>query len=150
MSVPESDQMSPETAQPPAQDAADTARPSDLVRDELPDASTTPNDPKLKPPTEEQVLEVLREVIDPELMVNIVDLGLVYGVDIVENANVLLDMTLTSPTCPLTDQMEWGAQAALDGIANEVTINWVWLPPWSLDRITDEGREQLRYIGFNV
>ncbi|ARO13208.1 metal-sulfur cluster assembly factor [Propionibacterium freudenreichii] len=116
----------------------------------MPEVSTTPTDPNLKPPTEEQVLEALREVVDPELMVNIVDLGLVYGVDIDEHANVLLDMTLTSPTCPLTDQLEWGAQAALDGIANEVTINWVWLPPWSLDRITDDGREQLRYIGFNV
>ena len=136
MSVPDSDQMSPTPAQT-EQSTAAAARPSDLVRDELPEVSTTPTDPNLKPPTEEQVL-------------NIVDLGLVYGVDIDEHANVLLDMTLTSPTCPLTDQLEWGAQAALDGIANEVTINWVWLPPWSLDRITDDGREQLRYIGFNV
>ena len=156
MSVPDSDQMLPTPAQTetgqaqPEQSTAAAARPSDLVRDELPEVSTTPTDPNLKPPTEEQVLEALREVVAPELMVNIVALGLVYGVDIDEHANVLLDMTLTSPTCPLTDQLEWGAQAALDGIANEVTINWVWLPPWSLDRITDDGREQLRYIGFNV
>ncbi|WP_245725661.1 metal-sulfur cluster assembly factor [Propionibacterium cyclohexanicum] len=101
-------------------------------------------------PTEEQVLEAMKEVIDPELMVNVVDLGLIYGVTIDDEANVVLDMTLTSPACPLTDQLEWSSEAALDGIANTVTINWVWMPPWSLECITDEGREQLRYIGFNV
>ncbi|MFT8395193.1 metal-sulfur cluster assembly factor [Propionibacterium sp.] len=101
-------------------------------------------------PTEEQVLEALKDVVDPELMVNVVDLGLVYDVIIDEEANVVIDMTLTSPACPLTDQLEWGTQAALDQLANTVTINWVWMPPWSLERITDDGREQLRYIGFNV
>lgn len=121
-------------------------RPSDLVRDRLPDAPTGVTEP----PTQDQVLEALKEVIDPELMVNVVDLGLVYGVEIDEEANVVVDMTLTSPACPLTDQLEWGAQSALDGLVNSVTINWVWLPPWTLDRITDDGREQLRYIGFNV
>jgi len=124
----------------------DERRPSDLVRDRLPDAPVGVTEP----PTQDQVLEALKEVIDPELMVNVVDLGLVYGVEIDEEANVVIDMTLTSPACPLTDQLEWGAQSALDGIVNSVTINWVWLPPWSLDRITDDGREQLRYIGFNV
>lgn len=135
--------------QPPDGDPTsgrDERRPSDLVRDRLPDAPVGVTEP----PTREQVLEALKEVIDPELMVNVVDLGLVYGVEIDEEANVVIDMTLTSPACPLTDQLEWGAQSALDGIVNSVTINWVWLPPWSLDRITDDGREQLRYIGFNV
>ncbi|WP_455130712.1 metal-sulfur cluster assembly factor [Propionibacterium acidifaciens] len=135
--------------QPPDGDPTsgrDERRPSDLVRDRLPDAPVGVTEP----PTQDQVLEALKEVIDPELMVNVVDLGLVYGVEIDEEANVVIDMTLTSPACPLTDQLEWGAQSALDGIVNSVTINWVWLPPWSLDRITDDGREQLRYIGFNV
>lgn len=150
MSISDHEQTTSDVTEASAQNDEAAIRPSDLVRDELPEVSTTPHDPQLKPPSEEQVLEALREVIDPELMVNIVDLGLVYGVDIDEHANVLLDMTLTSPTCPLTDQLEWGTQAALDGIANEVTINWVWLPPWSLERITEDGREQLRYIGFNV
>ena len=135
--------------QPPDGDPTsgrDERRPSDLVRDRLPDAPVGVTEP----PTRDQVFEALKEVIDPELMVNVVDLGLVYGVEIDEEANVVIDMTLTSPACPLTDQLEWGAQSALDGIVNSVTINWVWLPPWSLDRITDDGREQLRYIGFNV
>ncbi|MDR2619623.1 MAG: metal-sulfur cluster assembly factor [Propionibacteriaceae bacterium] len=104
------------------------------------------------PPSEREtaVLERLKDVVDPELGVNVVDLGLVYGVTIDDDFNVTVDMTLTTPACPLTDQIEWGAQAALVDIARTVTINWVWLPPWTMDRITEEGREQLRYIGYNV
>ncbi|MDR0436218.1 MAG: metal-sulfur cluster assembly factor [Propionibacteriaceae bacterium] len=99
---------------------------------------------------EAAVMERLKEVVDPELGVNVVDLGLVYGVSVGDDFDVTLDMTLTTPACPLTDQIEWGAQTALVDIARSVTINWVWLPPWTMDRITEEGREQLRYIGYNV
>jgi metal-sulfur cluster biosynthetic enzyme len=67
---------------------------------------------------------------------------------------VTLDMTLTSAACPLTDVIEDQASAALTGgprpLASDVKINWVWLPPWGPDKITDEGREQLRALGFNV
>ena len=100
--------------------------------------------------TEELVRKALMEVVDPELGVNIVDLGLVYGIEIDKKNNVVVDMTLTSPACPLTDQIEYGAHEALASIANSVIINWVWLPPWSLDKITPAGREQLRYIGYNI
>jgi len=100
--------------------------------------------------TEDKVLEYLKEVVDPELGVNVVDLGLVYGVTIEGEGDVTVDMTLTTAACPLTDQIEWGAQTALADVAKSVTINWVWLPPWTLDMITDDGREQLRYIGYNV
>ena len=96
------------------------------------------------------VEEALRDVIDPELGINVVDLGLLYGVTVDEEANVTLDMTLTSPTCPLTDRIEYDTKYALEGLANSVTINWVWLPPWGPDKITPEGREQLRALGFNV
>ncbi|MDR1355453.1 MAG: metal-sulfur cluster assembly factor [Propionibacteriaceae bacterium] len=99
---------------------------------------------------ETEVMERLKDVVDPELGVNVVDLGLVYGVSIDDDFNVTLDMTLTTPACPLTDQIEWGAQSALVDIAHSVIINWVWLPPWTMERITDEGREQLRYIGYSV
>jgi len=99
---------------------------------------------------EAAIIEALKEVVDPELGVNVVDLGLVYGVTVDDDGDVTLDMTLTTPACPLTDQLEWGAQTALADIAKSVTINWVWLPPWTLDKITEDGREQLRYIGFNV
>jgi len=100
--------------------------------------------------TEATVMELLKDVVDPELGVNVVDLGLVYGVTIDGENDVTLDMTLTTPACPLTDQLEFGAQAALADVAKSVTVNWVWLPPWTLDLITEDGREQLRYIGYNV
>ena len=90
------------------------------------------------------------DVIDPELGINIVDLGLVYGVVIGSENQVRLDMTLTSAACPLTDVIERQAQTILSGVTDEVQINWVWMPPWGPDRITPDGREQLRAIGFNV
>ena len=120
-------------------------RPSDLVKDELPDDNPTP-----PIPTEEEVEEAMKDVVDPELMVNVVDLGLLYGVTVDEEANVTLDMTLTSPTCPLTDRIEYDTKYALEGLANSVTINWVWLPPWTLEMITEDGREQLPAIGYNL
>ena len=121
------------------------SRPSDLVKDELPD-----DNPATPIPTQEEVEEAMKDVVDPELMVNVVDLGLLYGVTVDEEANVTLDMTLTSPTCPLTDRIEYDTKYALDGLANSVTINWVWLPPWTLEMITEDGREQLRAIGYNL
>ena len=101
-------------------------------------------------PTVDDVIEAMKDVIDPELMVNVVDLGLVYGVNIDDEGNVAIDMTLTSPTCPLTDRLEYDTQTVLEGIVKSATINWVWLPPWGLERITDDGRAQLQAIGFNV
>jgi metal-sulfur cluster biosynthetic enzyme len=99
---------------------------------------------------EDDVLEAMKDVVDPELGINVVDLGLVYGVDISDEKLVTLDMTLTSAACPLTDVIEDQAHSALEGIAKDVKINWVWLPPWGPDKITEEGREQLRALGFNV
>ena len=119
-------------------------RPSDLVNDTFPDDETTAR------PSEEDVLEAMKDVVDPELMVNVVDLGLVYGVTIDDEHNATIDMTLTSPTCPLTDRLEYDTQLALEGLVNSLTINWVWLPPWTLENITEDGREQLRAIGYNL
>ncbi|BDA63178.1 hypothetical protein MANAM107_00120 [Actinomyces capricornis] len=96
------------------------------------------------------VEEALRDVIDPELGINVVDLGLLYGVSIEPEGTVVLDMTLTTAACPLTDVIEEQAQQALVGLADQVRIQWVWLPPWGPDKITPEGREQLRALGFNV
>ena len=96
------------------------------------------------------VEEALRDVIDPELGINVVDLGLLYGVSIEPDGTVVLDMTLTTAACPLTDVIEEQAQQALSLIADKVRIQWVWLPPWGPDKITPEGREQLRALGFNV
>ncbi|HVW80339.1 MAG TPA: metal-sulfur cluster assembly factor [Mycobacteriales bacterium] len=101
-------------------------------------------------PTVEDVTEAMHDVLDPELGINVVDLGLLYGVTIDDNHTAVLDMTLTSAACPLTDVIEDQASAALDGLTNGVTINWVWMPPWGPDKITPEGREQLAALGFNV
>ena len=96
------------------------------------------------------VEEALRDVVDPELGINVVDLGLVYGVTIDQNNHATIDMTLTSAACPLTDVIEDQAAAALDPVVLGHTINWVWMPPWGPDKITEEGREQLRALGFNM
>ena len=98
----------------------------------------------------EDLLEALRDVVDPELGVNVVDLGLVYGVTLDAERNVAIDMTLTSAACPLTDVIEDQAREALEGVVNDFRINWVWLPPWGPEHITDDGREQLRALGFNI
>jgi metal-sulfur cluster biosynthetic enzyme len=98
----------------------------------------------------EDVLEAMRDVVDPELGVNVVDLGLVYGVSLDEDGSATIDMTLTSAACPLTDVIEDQSAAALEGIVPGFRINWVWLPPWGPDKITEDGREQLRALGFNV
>ncbi|WP_281180960.1 metal-sulfur cluster assembly factor [Actinomyces vulturis] len=96
------------------------------------------------------VEEALRDVIDPELGINVVDLGLLYGVVIEPDGAIVLDMTLTSAACPLTDVIEEQAAQALSAMSHDVRIQWVWLPPWGPDKITPEGREQLRALGFNV
>ena len=102
---------------------------------------------------EEQILEALRDVVDPELGINVVDLGLIYGVNVTETDGhrlLTVDMTLTSAACPLTDVIEDQAQGATADLVDELKINWVWLPPWGPDKITEDGREQLRALGFNV
>ena len=98
----------------------------------------------------DEVTEALKDVIDPELGINVVDLGLVYDMNI-DAANVaILDMTLTSAACPLQDVIEDQARQVLADITSDVVINWVWMPPWGPNKITDDGREQLRAIGFTV
>ncbi|HEX6338719.1 MAG TPA: metal-sulfur cluster assembly factor [Jiangellaceae bacterium] len=98
----------------------------------------------------DDVTEAMRDVVDPELGINVVDLGLVYGIHVDEANVATIDMTLTSAACPLTDVIEDQTQAALDGLVSDFKINWVWMPPWGPDKITDDGREQLRALGFNV
>jgi metal-sulfur cluster biosynthetic enzyme len=99
--------------------------------------------------------EAMRDVVDPELGINVVDLGLVYDIRVGEGNVATLDMTLTSAACPLTDVIEDQTRAALTGgpgggLVEDVRINWVWMPPWGPDKITEDGREQLRALGFTV
>ncbi len=98
----------------------------------------------------DEVWEALKDVVDPELGINVVDLGLVYDVHLGDDNVATLDMTLTSAACPLTDVIEDQTRAALEGVVDGFAINWVWMPPWGPDKITDDGREMLRALGFNV
>jgi len=121
-------------------------RPSDLVRDELPDADAAWSArPRLA-----DLEEALKDVVDPELGINVVDLGLIYGLRLEDDNTLTIDMTLTSAACPLTDVIEDQTGSALDGLVESFVINWVWMPPWGLEKITDDGRDQLRALGFNV
>ncbi|WP_309134851.1 metal-sulfur cluster assembly factor [Cellulomonas sp.] len=106
--------------------------------------------PASAPANVADVEEALRDVIDPELGINVVDLGLVYGVAIDGDNTAVIDMTLTSAACPLTDVIEDQSAQALDGIVDGFRINWVWMPPWGPEKITDDGREQMRALGFNI
>jgi metal-sulfur cluster biosynthetic enzyme len=123
---------------------SEQTRPSDLVRDELPAQSGT------SAVSVEDVTEAMKDVVDPELGVNVVDLGLIYGVHVEDDNSVTIDMTLTTAACPLTDVLEDQTAEALEGLVEKATINWVWMPPWGLEKITEDGREQLRALGFNV
>jgi metal-sulfur cluster biosynthetic enzyme len=106
--------------------------------------------PGTTPAKVEDVTEALKDVVDPELGINVVDLGLIYGITVDDTSTAIIDMTLTSAACPLTDVIEDQTRMALDGLVNDFRINWVWMPPWGPEKITDDGRDQLRALGFNV
>jgi len=93
----------------------DDIRPSDLVRDTLPDSPAPAGVPPTSRPSIEDLEEAMRDVVDPELMVNVVDLGLVYDIHLDDDNNCTIDMTLTSPTCPLTDRIEYHRVRHPDG-----------------------------------
>ena len=105
-------------------------------------------------PSFDDLEEAMRDVVDPELGINVVDLGLIYGIR-AEGGVATIDMTLTSAACPLTDVIEEQTRAALTagpggGLVGDIKINWVWMPPWGPDKITEDGREQLRALGFRL
>ncbi|MEV6243732.1 metal-sulfur cluster assembly factor [Lentzea sp. NPDC051838] len=112
-------------------------------------------EPKADVAALDDVEEAMRDVVDPELGINVVDLGLVYDIHIDTDNVATIDMTLTSAACPLTDVIEDQTRAALTGgagggLVSDFRINWVWMPPWGPEKITDDGREQLRALGFTV
>ena len=96
-------------------------------------------------PTPDQLRQVLRVVVDPEVGVNIVDLGLIYGIQVTAEA-VKVDLTMTSPACPLSDLVIDDAEAALRAALPEscaVSITLVWNPPWEPAMMSDKARENL-------
>jgi len=101
------------------------------------------------PIAEDTIREALKQVVDPELFVNIVDLGLIYEVNINEQpdgkSNVGVNMTMTSPACPAGPQLLGQSKdvvSRLDGV-NEVDVRLVMDPPWTPDRMTEDARDQL-------
>ena len=99
----------------------------------------------------DEATEALKDVVDPELDVNIVDLGLVYDLAWDDEQDALvISMTLTSAGCPLTDVIETEIAEKLDGVVEQFRINWVWMPPWGPERITEDGREMMRALGFTL
>lgn len=99
----------------------------------------------LKP---EEIRELLREVYDPELGVNIVDLGLVYEIRN-DDGDVYVRMTLTTPGCPLHDTIVSAVERVLEGQPGirSVRVDIVWNPPWSPDKMSEEAKRQLGFFG---
>jgi FeS assembly SUF system protein len=93
----------------------------------------------------EPIVDALRKVYDPELPVNIYDLGLIYGIDIAANGNCHIDMTLTAPACPVAGMMPVMVKNALEQVegVGEVEVDLVWDPPWSQDKMSEEAMLQL-------
>ena len=93
----------------------------------------------------EPIIEALRGVHDPEIPVNIYDLGLIYTIDIADNGNVHIDMTLTAPACPVAGMMPVMVKDAVNKVegVGEVAVDLVWDPPWSPDTMSDEAKLQL-------
>jgi metal-sulfur cluster biosynthetic enzyme len=94
----------------------------------------------------DKVVEALKSVYDPELNINVVDLGLIYNIDVTDNNDVEVTMTLTTPGCPLHDSITRGVRYSIEGIeeTKKVEVTLVWEPAWSPEKMTAEG---LRLLG---
>ncbi len=103
-------------------------------------------------PSKEDLLEALKVVKDPEIPVNVVDLGLIYNVDVKPGGEVDIDMTLTSMGCPVQDMIQADAELAcmqVEGVS-KVNVEFVWSPPWSPSKMSEDGKKQMRMFGFNL
>lgn len=117
------------------------------------DATPLEGAPLIKPsstdhPLYESIVEAVRSVYDPEIPVNIYDLGLVYTIDISDEADVSVAMTLTAPGCPVAGEMPgWVADAVepLPGVKH-VNVELVWEPPWGMDMMSDEAKLELGFM----
>jgi metal-sulfur cluster biosynthetic enzyme len=101
---------------------------------------------------QEEILEALKVVRDPEIPVNVVDLGLIYNVAVADDGVVDIEMTLTSMGCPVQDMIQADAELAamkVDGV-RRVNVEFVWSPPWSTDKMSEDGKKQMRMFGFNL
>jgi metal-sulfur cluster biosynthetic enzyme len=97
------------------------------------------------------ILEALKVVRDPEIPVNVVDLGLIYALAI-DDGEVAIEMTLTSPGCPVQDMIQADVELAamkVEGV-RRVAVEFVWSPPWTPEKMTEDGKKQMRMFGFNM
>lgn len=94
---------------------------------------------------EERVISAIRTVYDPEIPVNLYDLGLIYDIDVTADGTVNIRMTLTAPACPVAGILPQQVQCAVEQVPNvsNVRVELVWTPPWSQERMTDEAKLEL-------
>ena len=99
--------------------------------------------------TAEQVKDSLKQCMDPEVPISIVDLGLIYGIDISPGNDVDIKMTMTTQGCPLHDTLVQDVTRYAKKVSgvNNVNVNIVWEPPWSMDKMTEEGKSKLKSMG---
>jgi len=102
-------------------------------------------------PLEEKVIASLRRVHDPEIPVNIYDLGLIYDLEISGDGRVEVRMTLTAPNCPVADKIPADVAEAVRGVegVTEVDVSLVWDPPWTTERLSEIGRLELQAMGID-
>jgi FeS assembly SUF system protein len=100
------------------------------------------------PALQEQVIEALKTVRDPEIPVNLVDLGLIYELIVNRDGTVYVEMTLTTPACPVAGALPGQVQAAISAVpgVNDARVKLVWTPPWTKDRMSEEARLELGLI----
>lgn len=117
---------------------------------DLPDASGDGGDKNLSPAMQirDRVIAVLKTVYDPEIPVDIYELGLVYGVDVTDDAAVHVTMTLTTPMCPVAETLPPEVEEKVRGVlgVKEVVLDLVWDPPWSIDMLSDAARLELNLM----
>jgi metal-sulfur cluster biosynthetic enzyme len=103
-------------------------------------------------PQEEELLEALKVVKDPEIPLNVVDLGLIYSLNVENDGTVNIEMTLTSMGCPVQDMIQADAELAVMKVpgVKRVNVDFVWSPPWSPAKMSDDGKKQMRMFGFNI
>ncbi|MEN8193172.1 MAG: SUF system Fe-S cluster assembly protein [Bacteroidota bacterium] len=94
---------------------------------------------------EKEIIEMLKTVFDPEIPVNIYELGLIYKVEVTESFNAIIQMTLTTPACPVAESLPGEVRQRIKGIdgLKEVFVDLVWEPPWNMEMMSDEAKLQL-------
>ena len=98
--------------------------------------------------SKEDVIECIKNVMDPEIPVNIYDLGLIYTIEITEDNDVSIIMSLTAPGCPVAGEMPGWVEDAINGTGGvrQVSVDLIWEPPWGMDMMSDEARLELGFM----